>query len=201
MRITGGVYRSRVLRAPRGVRTRPTADRVRKALFDVLCAARSLDGVRVLDLYAGTGALGIEAVSRGAAHATLVESARPALDAIRHNIDALGLTAHVRVVASAVDRAAGAVAAHAPYDLVMADPPYALVRSGEAPRVIAELLRTGIASPDARVVLEHAAPEGSPPIEGLALTESRRYGDTALAFYAVKRPAWFPGRGCVYSRS
>ncbi len=179
MRITGGLHRSRLLVAPRGDATRPTSDRVREALFAIL---GSLRDTRVLDLYAGTGALAFEALSRGAATATLVEPARAALASIRENARALGLEPRVRVVAAPVERAASALLAGPPFDLVFADPPYALVASGEAPRAIAAVL-VGLLSPDARLVLEHGKGDDPPPLDGLALSSTRRYGDTSLSFY------------------
>src|ERR1019366_8598865 len=144
MRITGGIHRSRNLRAPRGDRTRPTSDRVREALFAILGSKRSLEGARVLDLYSGTGALALEALSRGAAHATLVESARSALDAILTNVQALKAGAQVRIVACPVERAARAIAEHAPFDVMFADPPYSLVSTGEAPRTLDALGAAGL---------------------------------------------------------
>jgi 16S rRNA (guanine966-N2)-methyltransferase len=188
MRITGGVYRSRRLVAPRGDSTRPTSDRVREALFAILGGrngGRDLRGAAVLDLYAGTGALALEALSRGAARATLVEPARDARLAIAENVCALGLDRQVRLVASPVERAHAAVRAEAPFDLVFADPPYAQVDTGEAPRAVAALLG-GAASalaPGARLVLEHGKASEAPPMPGFSLESTRRYGDTSLAFY------------------
>src|SRR5580698_8823990 len=115
MRITGGAFRSRALRAPRGQATRPTSDRVREALFGILSSAGALDGVRVLDLYAGTGALALEALSRGASDATLVEGAREALDAIRANVKSLAVEDRVRVVAGDVREAVRRL--RGPFDL------------------------------------------------------------------------------------
>src|SRR5215472_11572654 len=188
MRITGGVFRSRILRAPRGTRTRPTSDRVREALFGILSAERErgLEGACVLDLYAGTGALAFEALSRGAEHATLVESARPAVDLIRRNAHELGLEERVHIVARPVERAIEVLASRAPYDLVLADPPYALVASGDATRALANLVRAVVVRPDTRIVLEHAAANDAPEIDGLELASTRRYGDTALAFYVPR---------------
>src|SRR5437899_4832041 len=106
MRITGGEHRSRGLVAPRGHATRPTSDRVREALFAILGAMQpmqSIEGARVLDLYAGTGALALEALSRGASCAVMVERGREALDAIRANVAALGVAAVARVVAAPVE--------------------------------------------------------------------------------------------------
>jgi 16S rRNA (guanine966-N2)-methyltransferase len=183
MRITGGIYRSRALRAPRGDATRPTTDRVREALFAILSSAGALEGARVLDLYAGTGALALEALSRGAASATLVESAREALAALRANLAALGVEDRARVLAAEVARAIPRLASGDPFDLVLADPPWSQVEDGDAVRALAALARSGALSTEALVVLEHAARTPVPALEGLALTDARRYGDTALAFY------------------
>ncbi|MBX3217661.1 MAG: 16S rRNA (guanine(966)-N(2))-methyltransferase RsmD [Labilithrix sp.] len=190
MRITGGVLRSRALIAPRGQETRPTSDRVREALFSMLAS----DGVfadelgpRVLDLYAGSGALGLEAVSRGARSAVLVESARPALAAIRENVRALGAEREVRVVASRVERALEAV--EGPFDLVLVDPPYADVRA----RAFGETLSRAAAllAPSGVLVLEHASADEPPPSPALTLDRRRRHGDTTLSLF--RRSAARPG--------
>jgi 16S rRNA (guanine966-N2)-methyltransferase len=183
MRITGGEHRSRTLEAPRGNATRPTSDRVREAVFAILGSERAFAGATVLDLYAGTGALAFEALSRGAAQATLVESARPALQAIEANARALGVAARIRVVPTTVERALAAVRRSGAFDLVFADPPYDLVRTGEAPRALAALLGADVLSADARLVLEHGKADGAPDIPGVQLRESRRYGDTIVSFY------------------
>ncbi len=188
MRITGGVHRSRSLAAPRGNATRPTSDRVREALFGILTSASPLAGVRVLDLYAGTGALSFESLSRGAASATLVESARAAIDAIRANADALRLASAVTVLATTVERSE--LGGGAPFDLVFADPPYALVATGVAPRAVAAIVATpGVLAEGARLVFEHGKGDMPPSIAGLALIDSRRYGDTVLSFYVVTTTA------------
>jgi 16S rRNA (guanine966-N2)-methyltransferase len=181
MRITGGAFRSRALRAPRGQATRPTSDRVREALFGILSSAGALDGVRVLDLYAGTGALALEALSRGASDATLVEAAREALDAIRANVKSLAVEDRVRVVAGDVREAVRRL--RGPFDLVLADPPWTLVEEGEAPRALALLVGHGALAERGLVVLEHASRSPSPTIEQLAERSTRRYGDTSLTFY------------------
>jgi 16S rRNA (guanine966-N2)-methyltransferase len=183
MRITGGVHRSRPLRAPSGDRTRPTSDRVREALFGILAGQRTLEGARVLDLYAGTGSLALEALSRGATWATLVERSRPALAAIAANVAALRLEAHVRVVSGIVERSRPSIARDAPFDLVFADPPYAFVTSGEAVHALASLVSSGVLAADALLVLEHGKDDASPAIPGLSLTDTRRYGDTAITLY------------------
>jgi 16S rRNA (guanine966-N2)-methyltransferase len=183
MRITGGIYRSRTLHAPRGRATRPTSDRVREALFGILGAAGAIDGALVLDLYAGTGALALEALSRGAARAILVESARDALAALRANVTALGLEERTWVAAADVGRTARKLASKGPFDLVLVDPPWALVDAGDAVCALADLVAARALSDRAVVVLEHAARSGSPSIAGLTLEGTRRYGDTALAIY------------------
>jgi 16S rRNA (guanine966-N2)-methyltransferase len=202
MRITGGTFRSRALRAPHGQATRPTSDRVREALFGILTSAAAIDSARVLDLYAGSGALGLEALSRGAAGATFVEAARPALDAIRRNVEALGVGDRVRVVGVEVRPSAPALARIArggPFDLVLADPPWALAETGEPLRVLAELARLGAFKETTTIVLEHAARSALDADAKILLpVETRRYGDTALTFYKpaiLAPPVDPPGQG------
>ncbi len=189
MRITGGTLRSRQLQAPRGQATRPTSDRVREALFGILGATGVLRGARVLDLYAGTGALAIEALSRGAAHATLVESSREALAALRANVEALGLRAVTSIVVGSVEATRSRVAREGPFDLVLADPPWALVDEGGPSEALSALARAGALSPDAVVVLEHDARSAPPQPRALEPIDRRRYGDTALTLY---KPAILP---------
>lgn len=175
--------RSRQLRAPRGQATRPTSDRVREALFGILGSAGAIDGARVLDLYAGTGALAFEALSRGASRATLVESSREALGALRANVTALGQEARTRVLAVDIRGAVTRIAAEGPFDLVLADPPWALVDEGPARDALEALARAGALAEGAAVVLEHAARSEPPEVPSLVRGETRRYGDTALTFY------------------
>jgi 16S rRNA (guanine966-N2)-methyltransferase len=197
MRITGGTLRSRAIRAPRGQSTRPTSDRVRESLFGILESAGRLRGACVLDLYAGTGALALEAVSRGASRATLVESSRDALVAVRGNVATLGVEDRVRVVAGDVRDAVRRGTVEGPFDLVLVDPPWALVDSGEAVRVLEDLARSSLLAEGALVVLEHSARTPSPGIDGLSNDQSRRYGDTALTFYkpAIVAPPRFEDEG------
>lgn len=183
MRITGGIHRSRVLRAPRGIATRPTSDRVREALFGILGSAGAVEGARVLDLYAGSGALAFEALSRGAAHAVLVESSPEALSVVRANVLALGLGERVRVIFGDASNLARLLAGRGPFDLLLADPPWALVDEGVAPRALSRVVRAGALRAAACVVLEHASRTPPPELDGLGRTETRRYGDTALTFY------------------
>lgn len=188
MRITGGAFRSRELRAPRGARTRPTADRVREALFSILLSRVELEGARVLDLYAGTGALAFEAMSRGAAHAVLVEKDRAALDALRENRRALGLEDATQVLTSSVEQCE----ARGPFEVVFADPPYADVRSGVAVRALERVAARLAAAYEGEVeagtiraiwVLEHDSKDKAPVIVGLTWSDTRVYGDTALSFF------------------
>lgn len=180
MRVIAGELGGRHLASPRGASTRPTTDRVREALFAIL---GDLTGAVVLDLFAGTGALGIEALSRGAARAVFVEQSRPALKALSQNLRELGLLERSRVLASPVKNARASIVELGPYDLVLADPPYE--DSESALGFVAELTQShdGLLAPGATIVLEHDArktPEGAM----LTLVSTRRYGDSALSFYS-----------------
>jgi 16S rRNA (guanine966-N2)-methyltransferase len=163
---------------PPGDATRPTSDRAREGLFSSLLSLIDLDGARVLDLYAGSGALGLEALSRGAASATLVESAPAALAALRANAAALGLPAEV-VAADALAFLAHD-AAPASYDLVLLDPPYALPVEPALEGVV------GAVAPGGIVVAERASRGAAPEWpEGLGQVRSRRYGQAVL-WYAER---------------
>lgn len=179
-RIVAGRARGRLLAVPRGGATRPTADRVREALFSRLEHEGVLEGARVLDLYAGSGALGLEAASRGAAHVVLVDSAPAAAAACRRNVASLGLDG-VAVRAQAVS-AFLAGDAGAPYDLVLLDPPYDLPETALA-TVLGALVVHGWLAPGAVVVVERSArsPEPRWPT-GLVRYAGRRYGETRLWF-------------------
>ncbi|HEX7658183.1 MAG TPA: 16S rRNA (guanine(966)-N(2))-methyltransferase RsmD [Pseudonocardiaceae bacterium] len=174
-RIVAGTAGGRRLTVPpRG--TRPTSERVREALFNALESLVDLDGLWVLDLYAGSGALGFEALSRGAAEATFVESDRRAVEVLRRNAAALGLPG-ARVVAGSVEAFVASEPDHR-YDVVLADPPYAV--SNEAlGEVLARLVAGGWLAEDAVLVVERAARDAEPlwPA-GITPIRSRRYGDT-----------------------
>jgi 16S rRNA (guanine966-N2)-methyltransferase len=188
MRVIAGTLGGRRLVAPKGLATRPTGERVREALFSIL---GSVEGATVLDLYAGTGALGIEALSRGARRAVFVESARPALVALRENLDSLGLAARAKVLAVDVERAPKDLGRDGPFDLVVADPPWAVVAA--AARALERVTATALA-PGARVVLEHAARDAAPVVAGLVVRSTRAWGDTAVTIYdLVEPPARAPG--------
>jgi 16S rRNA (guanine966-N2)-methyltransferase len=176
MRIIAGAARGRRLVAPAGDTVRPTADRVREALFSSL--APLLPGATVLDAFAGSGALGLEARSRGAAHVTLVEQDRRALVALRRNVDTVALGASDVVAGDVLRMAATGRIAGAPFDLVLLDPPYALSEDQLA-RLLADL-EASLAG-GATVVVERAASAPAPrwPASLRAVSE-RRYGSTRL---------------------
>lgn len=173
MRVVAGEFKGRRLHAPRGRRTRPTADRVREALFSIL---GDVAGLRVLDLFAGSGALGIEALSRGAASATFVDDDARAVEAIRRNLEAVGTRADVqrRDVLRYLPGAAGER-----YDLVFADPPYdSAVRLGGP---LSESL-PALLGDQGRIVTE--SDKRSPLLLDLPLVLERTYGDTRIAVHS-----------------
>ncbi len=147
---------------------------MREALFSAL---GDLSGARVLDLFAGTGALGIESLSRGAARATFVENARSALQALRANLAALGVAERAEVVAEPAVRAVASLAG--PFDLVFIDPPYAALAT--IPPLVAALDRA--LAPSSTLVLEHASRDAQPHLDGLEARPPRAYGDTAISVY------------------
>lgn len=177
-RIIAGEARGRRLKVPPGTLTRPTSDRVREALFSSLETRGQWEGARVLDLYAGSGALGLEALSRGAGRATLVERDRAALRVLRANVAVVGLPG-AEVVAGDVGRIVAAPAP-APYDLVLMDPPYPL-GADEVTGVLSALVAAGWCAPGAVLVVERAT--RSPDLHwpaGLGADGSRTYGETTL---------------------
>ena len=180
MRVVAGELRSRRLHTVAGQDTRPTSDRARAGLFDWL--GPSVDGARVLDLYAGTGALGIEALSRGAREAVFVERARAALQVLRRNLDELGLRERARVVEADLSRGLGPIAAKVgTFDLVLADPPY---EGGALARLLSDAALTDVMSPDAVVVTERSArTEPDQATSLLSLRASKRYGETAFDWW------------------
>jgi 16S rRNA (guanine966-N2)-methyltransferase len=140
--------------------------------------------VRVLDLYAGSGALGLEAISRGARSAVLVESGRAALAAIRENTRALKLDDQVTILGARVDRALAQV--KGPFDLVLIDPPYADVRGREFAKILADAAR--LLTSSGVLVLEHASTDEPSPPPGLALDRRRKHGDTSLSLFRHEAP-------------
>ena len=181
MRIVGGTLRGRRLSGPRSDGVRPTSDRLREALFNVLAHGYDdpVPGARVLDLFAGTGALGFEALSRGAAFALLVDEGAEARSLIRENIEALGLEGTTRLYRRDATRL-GAAGATGRFSLVFCDPPYG---RGLAPAALAAAAEGGWLEPDALVLVEeHLSAEVEPPA-GFSERERRAYGDTAVTFF------------------
>ncbi|MGH3844877.1 MAG: 16S rRNA (guanine(966)-N(2))-methyltransferase RsmD [Pseudonocardiaceae bacterium] len=179
VRIVAGVAGGRRLAVPPHG-TRPTSDRVREAVFSALQARRDLEGTRVLDLYAGSGALGLEALSRGAAHVRFVEFDRRAAAVLRRNVEALGLTGTQVSTADVLVVLRGG--SDQPYDVVLADPPYAL-DEGALAEMLSALAGGGWLAPDALIVVERAA-RALPPAwpDGVFALTNRRYGDTAVYY-------------------
>jgi 16S rRNA (guanine966-N2)-methyltransferase len=180
MRIVGGRLRGRVLAAPKSPAIRPTADRLREALFNILVHAYGdpVTDARVLDLFAGTGALGFEALSRGAAFALLVDDAAPARALMRDNVATLGLGGTARIFRRDAT-ALGDAHPLEPLSLVFLDPPY---RQGLAERALGSALAGKWLLPDALIVVEEAADAGFAPPAGFEALERRRYDDTEFIF-------------------
>ena len=174
MRIVAGSARGRRIEAPPGEGTRPTTDRVRQAIFNALWSMGAVDGATVLDLFAGSGAMGLEALSRGAAHVTFVESDRRTAEVIRRNVDHLGMADRARiVVADALDHARRGERA----DLVLCDPPYAFDRWDELLRALR-----------AEVAVLESDREIDPPAPW-RLARSKRYGSTFVTIVSAPPPA------------
>lgn len=177
VRIIAGELRSRELRVPAGLATRPTAARVRQAVFSML---GDVSALQVLDLYAGSGALGIEALSRGAESVVFVERDRAALDCIRANVDKLGLAERATVLPMRVEQARSALGQDARFDLVFCDPPWS-----DAKHVTQAVARLRpVFKHDARLVFEHAARD-KVGVEGFAELDRRSWGDSGVTFFEL----------------
>jgi 16S rRNA (guanine966-N2)-methyltransferase len=184
MRVIAGSFRSRTLLAPAGLATRPTSDRLRETLFNVL--APRIAGARFLDLFAGSGAVGIEALSRGAAEVVFVERAAAALKVLRGNLDRLGLRSGIRIVAGSAGGFLRKPDAAAGFDLVFLDPPYDA--AGEYGRVLGALggMAGGVLADGAMVIAEHRRKDKLEDHYGaLRRTRLLEQGDAALSFYAT----------------
>ncbi len=180
MRVVGGRLRSRPIAGPMGEGLRPTADRLREALFNILTHAYGdpVAGARVLDLFAGTGALGIEAISRGASYALFVDVGVVARALLRDNVETLGLGGVTRIFRRDATRLGPAHPVE-PFMLVFLDPPYG---KGMAEKALVSAREGGWLVPGALVVVEEAADAGFKPPEGFTDLERRTYDDTELAF-------------------
>jgi 16S rRNA (guanine966-N2)-methyltransferase len=182
MRIVGGRYKGRAIAAPEGRDTRPTSDRAREAMFNILAHAAwspGVEGRRVLDLFAGSGALGFEAMSRGAAFALFVETEAAARGAIRDNVEAFGLFGNTRIHRrDATDLGVKPAGLGDPFDLVFMDPPYA---KGLGETALTRLAPGGWITPDALVVWEVGADE-APVTNGYDVLDTRTYGAAKVLF-------------------
>lgn len=191
MRIVGGTLGGRRFDGPPSDLTRPTSERVREALASALDARDAVIGAQVLDLFAGTGALAFEALSRGAVAATLVERDPRVVRAAQRSIEALGLADRCRVVRADLSvtidtlrrRVLPTLATHGPYQLVFADPPYADVAS--VPALLDALVESELIAPDGLVVLEHRHAQPPPACARLAPSAVYRYGDTGVRLLTV----------------
>jgi 16S rRNA (guanine966-N2)-methyltransferase len=188
-RVIAGEAGGRRLAVPAGRGTRPTSDRAREGLFATISSMLgSLDGMRVLDLYAGSGAIGLEALSRGAGHVLLVESGARAARVIAQNIEAIGLPGAV-LAADRVERVLARGPEHGPYDVVFADPPYALA-DAEVAKVLSLLAEQGWLAPGALVIVERATRSG--PVnwpDGFVPDRARRYGEATFWYGLVPESA------------
>lgn len=181
MRVIGGKAKGHRLVAPKGRVVRPTIDRVREALFSII--GPDLLQQRVLDLYAGVGTLGIEALSRGAEHATFVERDPRAVEALTRNLKSVRFDELAEVFRVPVKDALRKLSARGcEYDLIFLDPPYR-IRTLDLRDVLEALLTRGLVVSGGRIILEHSSARPPVEIEGLGIESQRVYGDTALVFY------------------
>lgn len=181
MRIVAGRFRGAALAAPKSNDIRPTSDRVREAIFNILLHMEDfppLDGLRVLDLFAGTGALGLEALSRGAAYALFVEESAQARALIRRNVETLGLTGATRIYRRDATYL-GQAGTLDPFQLVFADPPYG---KGMAEKALQAAASGGWLAHDAFIIVEERADADFLPPDGFTRIDQRQYGDTAVHF-------------------
>jgi 16S rRNA (guanine966-N2)-methyltransferase len=184
MRIIAGRYRSRTLQAPAGLATRPTSDRLRETLFNVLSAR--IDGARFLDLYAGSGAVGLEALSRGAASVEFVERAPAALAVLKKNLTRLGLTAGFRIHGAGVGTVLRKMKAGTAFDVVFLDPPYDAAAEYTATLGMLGGAAAGLLAGGVVVIAEHRKKERLEERHGkLERTRLLEQGDAALSFYAI----------------
>ena len=173
MRIISGIYGGRRLDTPKGSAIRPTSDKIRGAIFNMLLVHVDLENARVLDICCGTGALGLESLSRGAAHVLFIDKARASLDLARSNAKALGAEADfMQQDAIKIGACEGE-----PYDLLFLDPPY---NQALAPAILQALIDGGWLSDDAICVVETEAAHPPIPIDSLAQLQHKIYGDTAM---------------------
>ena len=185
MRIIAGFARGRTIVAPKGQDTRPTQDHVRESLFNIL--QRDIPEASVLDLFAGSGALGLEAISRGASEATLVDCAMDAIECIHHNVEMLHAESQVKVVKSDWKAALSKLASeHRQYSLVFLDPPYKMT---DTPAQCAMMADAHMLLPGAVMVIEHRK-EHEPMLDArFTMRSARQYGDTSIHLFVYQEEA------------
>lgn len=178
MRVISGTLKGRRLVCPPGLATRPTADRIKESIFNILSGR--FQERRVLDLFAGTGALGIEALSRGAAVAVFIDQAKAAMDVLHRNIRALGLEGRSRTIRWNIRKNLNCLHSTPPFDLVFMDPPYS---TDAVTPVLTSLAACGALCSGARIVIEHSDQERiALPTDTLVLADQRRFGKTLVSF-------------------
>jgi 16S rRNA (guanine966-N2)-methyltransferase len=183
MRIVGGKFKGRAIKAPEGRDTRPTSDRARESIFNVLTHAEwapPIEGARVIDAFAGSGALGLEAMSRGGAFCLFIETESAARGAIRDNIEMLQLFGATRIHRrSATDLGPKPAGLGAPFDIAFMDPPYGY---NLVPPALDQLVKGAWITPDALIVAETSAGEAAPTTPGWTLLDERTYGAARVSF-------------------
>ena len=189
MRVIAGTFRGRRLRTPAGLGTRPTTDRVKEALFNLL--GGSVQDVRVLDCFSGSGSLGIEALSRGAASVVFVEQGREAAQALRANLASMGLEREptARLLQRPLEKSIPQLATLGPFDLWLVDPPFPMLRDGTALRILQGLVAAGLLAKGGVVAMEYPSDMQCPEIPGLEVEDERPYGDCRLVFFRSFSPA------------
>lgn len=177
MRIISGEFRSRIIQAPEGTDTRPTSEKAREALFSIL--QNRIYGTRFLDLFAGSGAMGLEALSRGAGFSVMIDSSREAVRVIKANIAALGVQDRAEVYCAQAQ--AGIARLSGRFDTVFLDPPY---KQACIPTILEQLLKYGVLAKNAVVIAEHE--EDFLPCPGFEITRQRKYGRAQFTFLQAK---------------
>lgn len=181
MRIVGGDFKGRRLATPSTQKIRPTTDRTRESLFNILSNKFDFEGARIIDLFAGTGALGLEAMSRGASFALFVEESVEGRGLLRTNITALGLQGKTKISRRDATKL-GKLEGSLPFDLAFLDPPYS---KGLGERAIKELIDGEWLKQNALIVLEEAKKDLPDFVQGLTQIDSRKFGETAIGFFQI----------------
>ena len=186
MRVISGTAKGHRLVAPKSNRVRPALDQVKEAIFNILF---NVEGMRVLDLFAGSGSIGIEALSRGASLTVFVEEWDKAVECIYKNLEHTNLASQAKVVKSTVGRAIATLSRKGgEFDLVFVDPPY---EKGLVNPTLEELVRSTLLADDATVIVEHHPKEMIGEVKGLTLTDSRKYGQTLVTFLQAGKRSEF----------